>query len=161
MRGLASPHPFLGATPLAVEARVVLASAVFSLVQFVVGDMEWFGFFWLLSGERGAGSAVFSLVFPLTQRRAEQVRIYLTILSQKYGVAVERFYCTFQGKRLEESLQLRHVGIQRDSRLVMQGRILGGRLQVLIGFVHIATEEGVGLRGRRVTGVANIVICLL
>ena len=50
----------------------------------------------------------------------------LTLLSQKYGVAVERFYCTFQGKRLEESLQLRQMGIQRDSRLVMQGRILGG-----------------------------------
>ena len=41
MRGLASPHPFLGATALAVEARVVLASAVFFIVQFVVGDMEW------------------------------------------------------------------------------------------------------------------------
>ena len=50
----------------------------------------------------------------------------LTILSQKYGVTVERFYCTSQGKRLEESLQLRQMGIQRDSRLVMQGRILGG-----------------------------------
>ena len=49
----ASPHPFLGATPHATEARVVLASAVFFLVQFVVGDMEWFGFFWLLGGERG------------------------------------------------------------------------------------------------------------
>ena len=41
MRGLASPHTFLGATALSVEARVVLASAVFFLVQFVVGDMEW------------------------------------------------------------------------------------------------------------------------
>ena len=50
----------------------------------------------------------------------------LTILSQKHGVAEERFYCTFQGKRLEESLQLRQMGIQRDSRLVMRGRILGG-----------------------------------
>ena len=48
MIGLASPHPFLSATPLAVEA-----SAVFSLVQFVVGDMEWFGFFRLPGGERG------------------------------------------------------------------------------------------------------------
>ena len=45
-----------------------MASAVFFLVHFVVGDMEWCGFFWLLGGERGAGSAVFSLVFPLTQR---------------------------------------------------------------------------------------------
>ena len=45
VRGLASPHPFLGAILLVVEARVVLASAVFFLVQFVVGDMEWA---WLL-----------------------------------------------------------------------------------------------------------------
>ena len=45
----------------------------------------------------------------------------LTVLSQKYGVDVERFYCTFQGERLEESLQLRHMGIQRDSRLVILG----------------------------------------
>ena len=41
VRGMASPHPFLGATPLAGEARVVLAGAVFFLVQFVVGDVEW------------------------------------------------------------------------------------------------------------------------
>ena len=27
-----------------VEARVVLASAVFSLIQFVVGDMEWLAY---------------------------------------------------------------------------------------------------------------------
>ena len=46
---MASPHPFFGA-----KARVVLASAVFSLVQFVVGDIEWFCFFRLLGGERGA-----------------------------------------------------------------------------------------------------------
>ena len=79
MRGLASPHPFLGAASLAIEARAVLASAVFFLVQFVVGDMEWCGFFWLLGGERVGGSAVFSLVFLLTQRRAEQVRIVLRL----------------------------------------------------------------------------------
>ena len=48
MRGLASPHPFLGAIPLAVVARVVLASA------FVEGDME-FGWFLPVAGcERGA-----------------------------------------------------------------------------------------------------------
>ena len=40
VRGLASPHSLLGATPLAIDAKVVLASAVFFLVQFVVGDME-------------------------------------------------------------------------------------------------------------------------
>ena len=43
-------------------------------MQFVVGDLEWVGFFWLLGGERGGGSPVFSLVSPLTQRQAEQVR---------------------------------------------------------------------------------------
>ena len=36
---LASPHPFLGATHLAVEVRVVLASSVFFLVLFVEGDV--------------------------------------------------------------------------------------------------------------------------
>ena len=61
-----------------LEARAVLASAVFFLVQFVVGDMGWCGFFWLLGGECGGGSAVFSLV-PLPQRRAEQVRIVLRL----------------------------------------------------------------------------------
>ena len=81
VRGLASPHPFLGATPLASEARAVLASAVFFLVQFVVGDMDWCGFFWLLGGERcgGGGSAVFSLFFFLTLRQAEQVRLVLRL----------------------------------------------------------------------------------
>ena len=53
VRGLASPHPFLGTTPLAVEARVVLASAVFFLVQFVVGDMEWAWLLQVAGGERG------------------------------------------------------------------------------------------------------------
>ena len=76
--GLGIPSPFLGATPLAIQARAVLASAVFFLVQFVVGDMEWCGFFWLLGGECGGGSAVFSLV-PLTQWRAEQVRLVLRL----------------------------------------------------------------------------------
>ena len=79
VRGLASPHPFLGATPLAVEARVVLASAVFFLVQFVVGDMEWCGFFRLLGGERGVWECRLLSGFPLTQRRAEQVRTVLRL----------------------------------------------------------------------------------
>ena len=85
----------------------------------------------------------------------------LTIQSQKYGVAVERFYCTFQGKRLEECLQLRHMGSSVIHVWLCKVVPLVDRLQVLIGFAHIATKEGVGLRGRRVTGVVNIVICLL
>ena len=60
MRSLASPHPFLGATALAVEARVVLASAVFLMVQFVVGDME----FRLLGGERAVWECRFLSGFP-------------------------------------------------------------------------------------------------
>ena len=40
--------------------------------------MEWCGFFfWLLGGERGAGSAVFSLVFLLLGGDAKQVHIVL------------------------------------------------------------------------------------
>ena len=54
VRGLVSPHPFLGATPLAVEARVVLASAVFFLCSSLWASWSGIGFFWLLGGERGA-----------------------------------------------------------------------------------------------------------
>ena len=64
VRGSVFPHPFLGATPLAVEARVVLASAVFFLVQFVVGNLEWDGFFRLLGGERGVWECRLLSGFP-------------------------------------------------------------------------------------------------
>ena len=85
----------------------------------------------------------------------------LTVVSQKYGVAVERFCCTSRvdcWKSLSScdkwGSSVIHVWLCRVVSLV-------DRLQVLIGFVHIATKEGVGLRGRRVTGVVNIVMCLL
>ena len=72
VRRLASPHPFLGGTPLAIEARVVLASAVFFLVQFVVGDMEWFDFFRLLGAQRGVWECRFLSGLPsyLVARRS-------------------------------------------------------------------------------------------
>ena len=41
--------------PLLLDARVVLASAVFFLVLFVEGDMECGWFLLVAGGERGAG----------------------------------------------------------------------------------------------------------
>ena len=68
--GITSPL-FLGATPLAVEARVVLASAVFFLVHIVVSDMEWD---WLLQVARwrtwcvGVQSSLWSPLLPRGER---------------------------------------------------------------------------------------------
>ena len=71
VRGLASPHSFLGATALAVEARS--GSGECGLLPGTVRG-----------GRHGSGVAnvvcewaVFPLVFPLTQWRAGQVRIVL------------------------------------------------------------------------------------
>ena len=53
--GLGIPSPLLGWPLLLLEARVVLASAVFFLVLFVEGDMECGWFLLVSKGERGAG----------------------------------------------------------------------------------------------------------
>ena len=55
--GLGIPHHLLWCHSSCLQQEWSLASAVFFLVLFVVGDLEWVGFFWLLGGERGAGES--------------------------------------------------------------------------------------------------------
>ena len=67
---------------------MVLASAVFFLVHFVVGDMEWFAFFRLLGCERGGWSAVFlPLVefFKVPQLQFIGRVVVISVASQRQG----------------------------------------------------------------------------
>ena len=83
VRGLASPRPFLGGTPLAVEARVVLVSAVFFLVQFVVAT--WSGDF-----EAGLGAffGEFCAIFRTLPRGGESrgARIFRALDDEEFFV---------------------------------------------------------------------------
>ena len=78
VRGLASPHS-LGATPLAVDAEWFWRVRSSSWCTSWWATWSGIGFFRLLGGERGAWECRLLSGLPLTQRRAEQLRIVLQL----------------------------------------------------------------------------------